>query len=117
MLRYELNGYECDVIDGLGIALKFFGDARGSCGIEVRDRQFGALTRKGPGNLFPNAAICTGDDCDFALKLHASKRLSRQIVMDDLAQPQCQVGHNVLGGDDLQNRQLGNGRERMRHKR
>ncbi len=83
------------------LAAKLGGGGVGAFLIEVGDHHLRALAREERGDFLADAAGRTGDDGNLVLKTHGSSPRdgrSAQIVVDDLAEAEGQIGDDVRGG-------------------
>ena len=83
--------------------------------VEVGDDDPATGLQVALGDGMADAAGGAGDEGHFSVEPHEHAPFSvLEIVVDDLAEPERQVGDDVRSRDDLAHRQVGDRRERMR---
>ena len=82
--------------------------------IEIGDHDLRALAGESAGDLLADAARGAGDDGDFVLQAHDALLRSGEIIVNHFAEAEREVGHDVGRGYNLEHRQLGEGRQRVR---
>src|SRR6185312_16956641 len=89
--------------------------------VEVGNRDLRALAREQAGDFLADAARRAGDDRYLVLQTHVIfpclPPASGQVIVDDLAEFEREIGDDVRAGDDLEDGELGERRQRVREQR